>query len=107
MDTAPSGDVVTRSQANRLHATQGTSIWMPCSVSTRQIGATPKRSLWLAMNAQTCALVSDVSEGRSRARRRRCRVEDFDGLFKFGIAPFQRPNLGSSLAGDSVALALV
>ena len=36
--------------------------------STRQIGATPKRSLWLAMNSQT-EPVSGGCAGRSPARR--------------------------------------
>jgi len=45
-------------------------IGTPCSVSTRQIGATAKRSLWLAMNSQTRAVVSDVSAGRFPARRK-------------------------------------
>lgn len=45
------------------------AIGAPCSVSTRQIGATPKRSLFSAMNSQTSA-VSGGCAGRSPARRK-------------------------------------
>jgi len=48
------------------------AIWMPCSVSTRQIGATPKRSLFSAMNVQT-ELVSGGCAGRSSVRRKTLR----------------------------------
>lgn len=46
------------------------AILTPCSVSTRQIGTTPKRSLASAMKRQISAVVSDVSAGRSPARRK-------------------------------------
>jgi hypothetical protein len=46
------------------------AIATPCSLSTRQIGATPNRSLWSAMNRQTSLVVSVVSAGRSPARRK-------------------------------------
>ncbi|GAT12867.1 uncharacterized protein RMCN_6000 [Mycolicibacterium novocastrense] len=45
------------------------AIGTPCSVSTRQIGATPKRSLWSAMNTQI-ELASDGCAGRFPARRK-------------------------------------
>jgi hypothetical protein len=46
------------------------AILTPCSVNTRQIGATPNRSLRSAMKRQTSPVVSDVSAGRSPARRK-------------------------------------
>lgn len=46
------------------------AILVPCSVSTRQIGATPNRSLWSATNWQISGVVSDVSAGRSPARKK-------------------------------------
>ncbi len=45
------------------------AIGTPCSVSTRQIGATPKRFLFSAMNTQI-ELVSGGCAGRSPARRK-------------------------------------
>jgi hypothetical protein len=44
------------------------AILTPCSVSTRQIGATPNRSLWSAMSRQTSVVLSDVSAAGSPAQ---------------------------------------
>jgi len=59
------------------------------------------------MNAQTCAVVSAVSAGRSpRTKKDVARLEDFDDLLQLGVATFQRADPRGSLATEAVALAV-
>jgi hypothetical protein len=37
----------------------------------------------------------------------RCRLEDFDGLFQFGVAASQSPDLGGGHIRDPVTLAVI
>jgi hypothetical protein len=68
------------------------AIWTPCSVSTRQIGATPKRPLFSAMNAQT----ELVCEEFLYCYQEPVRPERFDEI-GFGRAlPPGPPNLRTS-----------
>ena len=65
------------------------AIWVPCTKSARQIGATPNSSFSSSINRQISAVA-----GRAPARKNPRRLENFYGLLQLAVLPALLPDLG-------------